>query len=129
MATRILLTNLADFVEETLLEIRNGVRAAVEAGLQAELPKEASFQLEVIKNVQVLELETVTEISDSTEDGARTTTTTNGASVDVTTETGNTVRTTTGSTTSTTTRNAQQQQTEGGSNSSTTDDTYEEFAD
>ena len=78
MATRILQADVADFVKNTLLAIRKGIEDANSAGLQSELPLEASFTLEIVSDAQSLEqvTETLAPTETTTEAAATDTETT-----------------------------------------------------
>ena len=74
---KILLADLPSTIEQVLLNVRAGVKAARNQGLMAELPDKVDFQIEVITAYQSLvEVEATASSNEQTSTGQPTTSTT-----------------------------------------------------
>ena len=84
MATRLLQSDVADFVRDTLLNVRTGLEEAIAQGIIVELPEKVDFQIEIIADGKTRT--TLTETTGSDSDPSRVETTVEGASVDTETD-------------------------------------------
>lgn len=74
MATRILMADVADFVKDMLLQVRQGLVDAAAQGISAEMPEDVEFTLEIISAPQSMQQVTEAETEETASNPTETTT-------------------------------------------------------